>query len=170
MPTTRVSKGGPSRDAGVALGYGRVSVEDKRKPGISPKTQENVCRSHPSVHGMRFEYYEDLDYSGKNTKRPAYQRLLARLAKGDVRVLTAYSLSRVSRSVADFYDLYTRQLAPRGIDFVSATEPFDTKSSFGRAMMGLLAVFAQMEREVTGERVRANFGHARTAREVGRSG
>lgn len=81
MPTTRVSKGGPSRDAGVALGYGRVSVEDKRKPGISPKTQENVCRSHPSVHGMRFEYYEDLDYSGKNTKRPAYQRLLARFGK-----------------------------------------------------------------------------------------
>ena len=68
--------------------------------------------------------------------------------------MAVWALSRLTRSVADLYATW-ELLAAHGVGLVSHTEGFDTGSPTGRAMMGLLGVFAQMEREITAERVRA---------------
>src|SRR6266508_472687 len=112
------------------------------------KTQAEQCRALPALRGLDVEVFEDLDRSGANTERPGFQAMLARLDRGDVAVIAAYSLSRISRSVADFYKFYENVLRPRGVAFVSATEAIDTSTPQGRAFMGMTAVWAQMEREV----------------------
>lgn len=109
--------------------------------------------------------FEDLDYSGKNTTRPAYQSMLARIERGDVAVVAAYSLSRISRSVVDLYNLLKR-LEQLGVAFVSATEPIDTSTAMGRAFLGFLAVLAQLERELTSERVSDNLASKAPAGEL----
>jgi site-specific DNA recombinase len=143
----------------VALVYVRVSRLDAKDADrkLSPKTQVEQCAALPAVRGLTVEVFEDLNVSGKNTQRPGFQRMLARLDRGDVAVIAAYSLSRISRSVADFYRLYEGVLRPRGVAFVSATESIDTSTPQGRAFMGMTAVWAQMEREVTGDRVADNL-------------
>ena len=69
-------------------------------------------------------------------------------------MVAVWALSRLTRSVADLYATL-ELLAAHGVALISHTEAFDTSTPTGRAMMGLLGVFAQMEREITAERVRA---------------
>ena len=154
----------------VALIYTRVSKLDlkDRDRALSPATQLARCRELPALRGMSVEHYEDLDFSGKNTNRPQFQAMLERITRGDVAAVVAYSLSRVSRSVSDFYRLYEDVLQPADVAFISATEPIDTSSPQGRAFMGMTAVWAQMERELTSERLRDNFEQqARSGKLIG---
>ena len=136
----------------VALIYSRVSKLDAR--AVSPEMQLERCKELPALRGLAIEHYEDLDISGKNTKRPGYQAMVERIARGDVAIVAAYSLSRISRSVRDFYVFHEEVLKPTEVAFVSATEAIDTSSPQGRAFMGMTAVWAQMERELVSERTR----------------
>jgi site-specific DNA recombinase len=99
------------------------------------------------------EHYDDLGLSGKNTGRPAFQRLLTDVRDGRVDLVAVYRLDRLSRSQRDFLDvldLFERH----GVQFVSITEHFDTSTPMGRFALGILIQVAQLEREVTAERVR----------------
>ena len=138
---------------GVALIYVRVSRLEAAERALSPQMQEERCRALPAVAGLAVTVIRDLDYSGKNTKRPGFQELLRLVEGGEVRVVAAYSLSRISRSVRDFYRFFEEVLDPRGVAFVSATEAIDTTTVQGRAFMGMSAVWAQLEREQTAERI-----------------
>ena len=66
--------------------------------------------------------------------------------------LACYSVSRLSRSVADLYTVL-QQLEEHGVGFVSATEPIETATPMGKAFLGILAVLAQLEREQTSQHV-----------------
>jgi len=140
----------------TGLVYTRVSKLDEkdRARALSPEMQLEQCRELPALHGLKIEHYEDLDYSGKDTKRPGYQAMVERIRQEDVAIVAAYSLSRISRSVRDFYTFHEEVLKPAGVAFVSATESLDTSTPQGRAFMGMTAVWAQMERELTSERIR----------------
>ena len=80
--------------------------------------------------------------------------MLHDVQSGTVDVVAIWALSRLTRSVADLYNILSI-MNRHGADLYSHTESFDTSTPVGRAMIGILGVFAQMEREVTGERVRA---------------
>jgi DNA invertase Pin-like site-specific DNA recombinase len=67
-------------------------------------------------------------------------------------------LDRFSRSIADFSRIW-ELLSKNNVEFVSATENFDTSSPMGRAMLNIVQVFAQLERETTAERVKDNYIH-----------
>ena len=71
-----------------------------------------------------------------------------------------WRLDRWGRSVADLLATL-QELEHLGVGFVSLTEALDLATPAGRAMAGLLAVFAAFEREILGERVRAGLAHAR---------
>ena len=86
-------------------------------------------------------------------ERPALQRLLADIGRGQIDVVVVYKIDRLTRSLADFARIVERFDA-QGVSFVSVTQAFNTTSSMGRLTLNVLLSFAQFEREVTGERIR----------------
>lgn len=131
--------------------YARQSVE--KMNSISIESQIAFCRQ---AAGQELLIYLDRGYSGKNTRRPDFQRLLADVQAGKIEKIYVYRLDRFSRSVADFGKLW-EILRAHKVEFVSINENFDTSTPMGRAMLHIIMVFAQLERETTAERVRDNY-------------
>lgn len=137
----------------------REDGADARLRALSPRTQIEQVRSMPALHGLKVEVFEDLHRSGKNTARPGLERLRERMQDPDVAVVAVWSMSRLGRSVRDLYDLI-EEMQKLGVAFVSAKESIDTSTASGRAFFGILATLAQFERELTSERIAANFQQA----------
>src|SRR5438874_7064278 len=93
-------------------------------------------------------------------KREAREKLLEAARRRDIDVVLVWRLDRWGRSVADLLATL-QELEHLGVGFVSLTEALDLTTPAGRAMAGLLAVFAAFEREILGERTRAGLAHAR---------
>jgi len=125
--------------------------------GESIINQIELCKrecSHLNIE--KFIIYEDEGFSGKNIKRPQFQRMLIDAKEKKFHVLICYRLDRISRNIADFTTLIN-VLDSLNISFISVNEQFDTSTPMGRAMMYIASVFAQLERETIGERVRDNM-------------
>ena len=134
--------------------YCRQSVD--KKDSISIETQEQECRARLRDGETDVEVYSDRGYSGKNTNRPDFQRLMSDVEAGKVHKIIVYKIDRMSRSVLDF-ELTYRELKQHHVDFVSATEDFDTTSITGEAVLRVILIFAQLERETIQKRVTDNF-------------
>lgn len=109
-----------------------------------------------SESDVKILIYEDEGFSGKNTVRPEFQKMLAAVKANEINCVICYKLDRISRNVGDFAQTYEIFEKYR-VDFLCAGENYDTTTPAGRAMMGMVSVFAQMEREVTAERVKDNM-------------
>lgn len=133
--------------------YARQSVE--KKDSVSIESQVDYCRRFADGET---EVFSDKGFSGKNTNRPAFQRMMEAVKAGQVTKIVVYRLDRFSRSIADFSQLWT-VMEQHNVEFLSVTENFDTSSPMGRAMLNIILVFAQLERETTAERVRDNYQH-----------
>lgn len=128
--------------------YARQSVE--KPDSISVETQIAVCRQYTGQEDA--EEFIDVGFSGKNTNRPAFRRLMAEVAGGRFSAVYVYKLDRISRSLADF-TMIMQQLEVKDVRFVSCTEWFDTNTPMGRAMLSMAATFSQLERETISQRV-----------------
>lgn len=133
--------------------YARQSID--KKDSLSIEGQIELCRKFA---GDDAEVFQDKGYSGKNTKRPAFTELIRAVESGTVKKIFVYRLDRFSRSIADFSRLW-ELLDKHNVAFQSVTEQFDTSSPIGRAMLNIVLVFAQLERETTAERVKDNYIH-----------
>lgn len=133
--------------------YIRVSTQEQAQEGYSVGEQKErliaYCKAHDWIIA---DIYVDGGYSGSNIKRPGIQQLMSDTHKFDV--VLVYKLDRLSRSQRDTLYLIEEVFLPNNVDFVSMQESFDTATPFGKAMIGLLAVFAQLEREQIKERTR----------------
>ena len=96
--------------------------------------------------------FVDPGYSGGNTDRPGLKEMIREIEKGGIDKVVVYKLDRLSRSQLDTLYLIEKVFLANNTDFVSMSENFDTSTPFGRAMIGILAVFAQLEREQIKER------------------
>lgn len=135
--------------------YSRKSVYTGK--GESIENQVNICKDYIQKLGINdFIVYEDEGFSGKNSDRPEFQKMLRDAKAKKFDVLACYRLDRISRNVADFASL-VQKLESSGIGFISCSEQFDTTSPMGRAMMYIASVFAQLERETIAERIRDNM-------------
>ena len=132
--------------------YARQSL--LKKDSLSISGQLALCQK--AAGEEKLTVYQDAGYSGKNTERPAFKRLLKDIKSDKIRRLYVYRLDRFSRSVADFGQLW-EILRAHEVEFVSVSENFDTTAPMGRAMLHIIMVFAQLERETTAERVRDNY-------------
>ena len=107
MSSSHASPSAKDRARPVALIYVRVSKfdpgDDSRK--VSPQTQVERCKALAPLKDLMVEVFEDLDYSGKNIRRPGFTRMLERARWGDVAFIACYSVWRLSRSVADLYTI-----------------------------------------------------------------
>lgn len=111
--------------------------------------------------------YEDEGFSGSNTDRPQFKKLINDIKANKINVLICYRLDRISRSVADFSSTL-ELLDEYDVTFVSINEHFDTSTPMGRAMVFISSVFAQLERETIAERIKDNLMKlARTGRWLG---
>ena len=132
--------------------YARQSID--KKDSISIESQIEYGKHE--AFDEPYEVYQDKGYSGKNTNRPAFERMLKDINDGKINKVVVYRLDRISRSIVDFAD-FINNLEEKHVSFVSATEKFDTSAPMGRAMLYIIIVFAQLERETIAERVKDNY-------------
>lgn len=141
--------------------------------GESINTQIDTCKNYilnySSTHAENVEFlvYQDEGFTGANTDRPQFKKLLSDAKANKFFKLVCYRLDRISRNIADFSNTY-ELLSEHSIEFVSVKEQFDTSTPIGRAMLNIAMVFAQLERETIAERIRDNMLElAKTGRWLG---
>jgi DNA invertase Pin-like site-specific DNA recombinase len=159
MPTKRKFPQSASRKVfghplRVAL-YARVSTHDQQTLPL----QIRAMRQYAAKRGWTIATQIKEVGSGA-AQRELRQALLAVARRREVDVVLVWRLDRWGRSVADLVSTL-QELQHLGVGFVSLTEALDLTTPAGRAMAGLLAVFAEFEREILRERVRAGLNHAR---------
>lgn len=101
-----------------------------------------------------YELYADPGFSGKNLERPAIGQLIKDCEDGKIDTVLVFKLDRLSRSQKDTLYLIEEVFNNNKVGFISVRESFDTTTPFGKAMIGILSVFAQLERETILERTR----------------
>ena len=128
--------------------YARKSVY--REDSISIESQIEMCKYE--ARGEEAVIYQDNGFSGKDTDRPDFQRMMSDIRSNKINKVIVYRLDRISRSILDFSEMMN-EFQKYKVDFISATERFDTSSPMGRAMLNICIVFAQLERETIQQRV-----------------
>lgn len=140
--------------------------------GESIGNQIELCKEYVrGVYGAayleRCEVFEDEGFSGGNLQRPAFQEMMRQVRKKRYQAIVVYRLDQISRNISDFTGLID-ELTKLGVSFVSIREQFDTSTPMGRAMMFIISVFSQLERETIAERIRDNMIElAKTGRWLG---
>ena len=131
--------------------YTRVSTEDQAKEGFSLGAQRERLEAYCLARGWEVaSCYVDDGHSGRNVRRPAYQRMMAERDRWDA--LLAIKMDRIHRNARNFMEMMD-SLRDWGKDFVSATESLDTSTAMGRFVMDIIQRIAQLESEQIGERV-----------------
>ncbi len=142
-----------TKKIGVAL-YVRVSTQEQAAEGYSIGEQEERLKKYSEAHAWGiYKVYKDPGYSGGSMDRPGLKNMIQDVKRGRIDKIVVYKLDRLSRSQKDTLYLIEDVFNTNDVDFVSMTENFDTATPFGKAMIGILSVFAQLEREQIRERM-----------------
>lgn len=137
--------------------YVRVSTQYQVDRASLPVQREELINYAKYALGISdYVIFEDAGYSAKNTDRPDYQQMMARMRTGEFSHLLVWKIDRISRNLLDFSVMYA-ELKELGVVFVSKNEQFDTSSAMGEAMLKIILIFAELERKTTSERVSAVF-------------
>src|SRR5580693_435978 len=135
--------------------YARVSTDDQQTIPL----QVRALREYAARRGWTIALQVKEVGSGAS-QRQQREKLLEAARRREIDVVLVWRLDRWGRSVPDLLSTI-QELNHLGVGFVSLTEALDLTTPAGRAMAGLLAVFAEFEREILRERVRAGLAHAR---------
>jgi putative DNA-invertase from lambdoid prophage Rac len=144
----------PETELRVGL-YARVSTHDQQTIPM----QTRAMSEYATHRGWRIALQVKEIGSGA-AQRDKREQLLDAARRREIDVVLVWRLDRWGRSVTDLLATL-QELEHLGVGFVSLTEALDLTTPAGRAMAGLLAVFAEFEREILRERVRAGLEHAR---------
>ncbi|MDG0791969.1 recombinase family protein [Cohnella ginsengisoli] len=144
--------------------YTRVSTLDQVE-GYSLDNQRERLMAFCAAQGWNdVTVYMDDGESGTNMERPGLKRMIRHIEEKKINAVVVLKLDRLSRRQKDVLYLLEEVFESNGVIFKSATEPFDTSTPLGKAMIGVLAVFAQLERDMiiertsTGRRQRISSG------------
>jgi DNA invertase Pin-like site-specific DNA recombinase len=147
--------GAAARPARVGL-YARVSTHDQQTLPM----QIAAMRAHAKRRGWAI-VAQIKDVGSGARARPLRDAILTAARRRELDVVLVWKLDRWGRSLPDLV-VTLRELDELGVGFVSLTEALDFTTPTGRAMVGLLAVFAEFERDLLRERVKAGMAQART--------
>lgn len=135
--------------------YIRVSTDAQYEEGYSVEAQKLKLEQYCALHDIvNYEFYIDGGWSGSNIDRPEMKRMIEEIIARKVGAVIVYKLDRLSRSQKDTIILLEEVFDPNDCNFISLNENFDTTTPYGKAMIGILSVFAQLERENIKERTR----------------
>lgn len=144
-----------SRKNKKAALYIRVSTDAQREEGYSIEAQLQMLVAYCVSREIQYyESYIDGGFSGSNIERPRLSVLIDDIKNDRISHVIVYKLDRLSRSQKDTLYLIEDVLIPHGVSFVSLNENMDTSTPIGRAMLGIMSAFAQLERETIRERTR----------------
>lgn len=145
-----------TRQTKVAI-YLRVSTSYQVDKDSLPMQRKDLIAYCSLILGTdNYEIFEDAGYSGKNTDRPAFQDMMRRIRNGEFTHVLVWKIDRISRNLLDFAEMY-EELQSLRVTFVSKNEQFDTSTAIGEAMLKIILVFAELERNMTSERVTATM-------------
>lgn len=146
--------------------YLRVSTIDQAEEGYSIEQQKDKLKQYCEVKDWDvYKFYIDAGFSGSNINRPAMQELIEDVNNNKIDTVLVYKLDRLSRSQKDTLYLIEDVFNVHKTAFVSLNENFDTSTAFGKASIGILSVFAQLEREQIKERMQmGKMGRAKTGK------
>ncbi len=144
--------------------YARVSTDRQ-----STESQLNALREYAGKRAWAIsKEYIDEGYTGSNTKRPAFNAMMADARKRKFDVLLVYKLDRLSRSLKDLITTLD-DLKSMGIDFISYDNGLDTTTPTGRLIFNVVGAVAEFEKDIIRERVRAGLENAkRKGKRLGR--
>ena len=144
----------------VALAlYRRVSTDRQADEGYSLDVQKEklIAFSKTMENVEEIREYTDDGYSGGSLDRPGMRQMIEDVESGIITHVIVVKLDRLSRSQKDTLHLIEDIFTPNNVAFISIMESFNTDTAFGRAMVGILSVFAQLERENIFERTRGGM-------------
>ena len=137
--------------------YIRVSTMYQIDKDSLPMQRNDLTAYSSLILGIeKYEIFEDAGYSGKNTDRPAFQEMMCRVRHHEFSHILVWKIDRISRNLLDFSEMYA-ELKGLGVVFVSKNEQFDTSTAIGEAMLKIILIFAELERNMTSERVTATM-------------
>jgi DNA invertase Pin-like site-specific DNA recombinase len=144
--------------------YLRVSTTDQ-----DPESQGREVRAFVASRGWQVsEEYRDVGVSGARARRPELDRLLADAWRGSFGAVVIWDLSRIARSTLNALELL-REFEQIGVRLLAVKQTFDTDTPLGKAFFTLAAMFAELERSILIERVRAGMARARAeGKRIGR--
>jgi DNA invertase Pin-like site-specific DNA recombinase len=144
------------------LAYLRVSTTEQADSRAGIEAQRAAILSEAERRGWSVEFIEDAGFSAKSLKRPGLTLALDRLKRGEASVLVVSKMDRLSRSLLDFAAIMQRAQR-EGWALVALDSPADLTTPTGEAMAGVLAVFAQLERRLIGQRTKEALAKKREA-------
>ena len=139
----------------AAAGYARVSTPDQ-----DPTAQLEQLRTYCGARGWGIHEYVDHGVSGAKERRPGLDALLQAVRRRTVDVVVCTKLDRLARSLEQLVAL-GKEFKTLGVEFVVLDQALDTTTSAGKALFGMLAVFAEFERDLIRERVIAGVRRAK---------
>ena len=144
--------------------YFRVSTTDQ-----NPETQAREVRAFVEARGWEVvETYRDVGVSGARARRPALDQLLKDAWRGRFEAVVVWDLSRMARSSSRAFRVL-RELEQMKVRLIAVKQTFDTDTPLGKAFFTLAAMFAELERSILIERVRAGMARARAeGKRIGR--
>ena len=129
----------------LAALYTRVSTEDQAKEGFSLDAQIDKLKAYCTARDWVIaDKYIDDGYSGRNTKRPEYARMMNEMDKWDT--LLVIKMDRIHRNSKNFMEMM-EDLKKNEKEFVSMTESLDTSTAMGRFVIDIIRRIAQLESE-----------------------
>ncbi len=154
----------------TAIGYVRVSTDEQAKEGISLDAQEDRIRALARAKGWALkDIIRDAGYSGKSLSRPGTKKLIQLCQEKQTSTVVVYKVDRLTRKQKDLWYLLEEVFEKYRVGFISVTESFDTTTAAGKAFLGMLGVFAQLERDLVSERTREALNHKKAKDEwIGR--
>lgn len=156
----------PTINAGA---YIRVSTDEQAENGYSLQLQRERITAQIIAKGWSlYNIYEDAGQSGGHLERPALQEMLWDIEAGVIQCVVIYKLDRLSRKQKDTMYLIEDVFLKQNVELVSISESLDSSSPTGRATIGMLSVFAQLERDTITERM--SSGRKQKAKTGGYSG
>lgn len=133
--------------------YSRKSVYTEGS--ISIESQVNMCKEYmlKKFPNSTFEIFEDEGFSGGNTNRPAFKKMIKAAELKQIDIVVCYKIDRIARNTLDFLNIL-EMFKENNVELISITEGFDPNTQMGKVMLTLLASFAEMERANIQQRVK----------------
>lgn len=135
--------------------YARVSTHDQHTLPMQIEAMKRYAKARSWKIALQIE-----DIGSGVKERPQRENLITAARRREIDAVLVWKLDRWGRSLTDLVTTL-HELAVLGVGFISLTEALDMATPIGRAMIGLLAVFAQFERDLLRERVKAGIAHAK---------